>query len=167
MKIILRRFWDKVFKIKLGFDQDFARRMTVGILLILGHMRGWWRWRVKGVPYTPRQLFWISGASIWCSSMRDEALKSIVLTYPHSPPRFKICDGHRDTYMFFPDFPYLPWWLPTKDDHMKLFIIIYPTVLFGLQPLTWFLIGGLNHMTKKTKRLNGQREPWIWRKITE
>ena len=62
---------------------------------------------LPGLPYTPCQLFWISGASIWCSSMRDEALKSRILTYPHSPPRFKICDGHRDTYMLLPDFPYL------------------------------------------------------------
>ena len=48
---------------------------------------------LPGLPYNPRQLFWLSGASIWCSSMRDEALKSIVLTDPHSPSRYQCIQG--------------------------------------------------------------------------
>ena len=48
---------------------------------------------LPGLPYTPRQLFWLSGASIWCSSIRDEALKSRVLTDPHSPSRYQFILG--------------------------------------------------------------------------
>ena len=42
---------------------------------------------LPGLPYTPRQLFWISGASVWCNIWREEALKNRVLTDPHAPGR--------------------------------------------------------------------------------
>ena len=46
---------------------------------------------LPGLPYTPRQMFWLSGASVWCNVMREEALNNFVLTDPHSPPRSLKC----------------------------------------------------------------------------
>lgn len=43
---------------------------------------------LPGLPYTPRQLFWISGAAPWCTVMREEKLKNYVLTDYHSPMRY-------------------------------------------------------------------------------
>lgn len=45
---------------------------------------------LPGLEYTPRQLMWLSGASVWCSVRRPAALKQQVLTDPHSPARFRI-----------------------------------------------------------------------------
>ena len=95
----------------------------------------------------------------WCSSMRDwdKALKSRILTYPNSPPRFKM-----DTVITvcLPDLPFMHSMMGSHSSHkgwdfnnsMKIFIIVSPKVKFGLQSLTWFFIGGLNNLTKKTKR---------------
>ena len=46
--------------------------------------------QLPGLPFSPSQLFWLSGASVWCSVQRPEALKEEVLTDPHSPARFRI-----------------------------------------------------------------------------
>jgi len=46
--------------------------------------------KLPGLPYTTRQLFWLSGAAVWCTAMRPETLKSRVLTDPHSPSRFRV-----------------------------------------------------------------------------
>ena len=92
----------------------------------------------------------------WCSSMRDwdKALKSRILTYPHSPPRFKM-----DTVIAvcLPDLPFIHSMIGSHkgwdfNNCMKIFIIVSPKVKFGLQSLAWFFIGGLNNLTKKTKR---------------
>jgi len=45
---------------------------------------------LPGLPYTQRQLFWLSGASVWCVAMRPATLKNRVLTDPHSPGRFRV-----------------------------------------------------------------------------
>jgi membrane metallo-endopeptidase-like protein 1 len=45
---------------------------------------------LPGLNYSPRQMFWLSGASVWCTSMREETLKNRVLTDPHSPARFRV-----------------------------------------------------------------------------
>merc|ERR1711970_786605 len=46
--------------------------------------------KLPGLPYTPRQMFWLSGASIWCGAMRPATLKNRVLTDPHSPSQFRV-----------------------------------------------------------------------------
>ena len=42
---------------------------------------------LPGLPYTQRQLFWLSGAAVWCSVKRPASLKYQILTDPHSPER--------------------------------------------------------------------------------
>ena len=43
---------------------------------------------LPGLPYTPRQLFWLSGASAWCSVYRDDWMKNVLLTQVHPPGRY-------------------------------------------------------------------------------
>lgn len=45
---------------------------------------------LPALGYSPRQLFWISGASVWCSVYRPAALKNQVLTDPHSPTEYRV-----------------------------------------------------------------------------
>jgi len=46
--------------------------------------------RLPGVNYTPRQLFWVSAANVWCAKYRPKALKLRVLTGVHSPDQFRV-----------------------------------------------------------------------------
>jgi len=45
---------------------------------------------LPGLTYSPRQLFWISGARVWCNARRPASLKNQILTDPHSPSRFRV-----------------------------------------------------------------------------
>ncbi|KAK6639892.1 hypothetical protein RUM43_008167 [Polyplax serrata] len=44
---------------------------------------------LPGLPYTPKQLFWISAANTWCCKYRPEALKIRIITGVHSPGMFR------------------------------------------------------------------------------
>jgi len=59
--------------------------------------------RLPGLPYTPRQMFWLSGASIWCGAMRPATLKNRVLTDPHSPGRFRVNGSFKNMKEFSAD----------------------------------------------------------------
>lgn len=41
-------------------------------------------------PYTPRQQFFLGFAQAWCGSYRDESMRLLVATNPHSPPQFRV-----------------------------------------------------------------------------
>ncbi|XP_023334270.1 neprilysin-2 [Eurytemora carolleeae] len=45
---------------------------------------------LPGLQYTPRQLFWISVASLQCNAIRDKQLLNIVLTGTHTLSRFRV-----------------------------------------------------------------------------
>ena len=45
---------------------------------------------LPGLNFTPRQMFWISAANVWCSKSRPQALKLSVLTGTHSPDQFRV-----------------------------------------------------------------------------
>ena len=45
---------------------------------------------LPALPFTQRQLFWLSGASKWCTVSRPESTKNSVLTGVHSPPQFRV-----------------------------------------------------------------------------
>ncbi|XP_061729220.1 neprilysin-2-like [Cydia pomonella] len=45
---------------------------------------------LPGVPYTPKQLYWINAANTFCSVIRPEELKRIVSFNAHSPLEFRI-----------------------------------------------------------------------------
>jgi endothelin-converting enzyme/putative endopeptidase len=40
--------------------------------------------------FTPEQQLFLGFAQAWCSNYRPEALRMLVLTNPHSPPRFRV-----------------------------------------------------------------------------
>jgi endothelin-converting enzyme/putative endopeptidase len=42
--------------------------------------------------FTPEQQFFLGFAQSWCSNYREEALRLLVATNPHSPPKFRV-DG--------------------------------------------------------------------------
>lgn len=45
---------------------------------------------LPSLPYTPKQLFWLSAANVWCGKYRPETLKLRVLTGVHSPAQFRV-----------------------------------------------------------------------------
>ena len=46
-----------------------------------------WR-RVGG--FTPAQQFFVGFAQAWCANYRPEALRLLVATNPHSPPKYRV-----------------------------------------------------------------------------
>jgi len=44
---------------------------------------------LPALPYTQRQLFWLSAASVWCAEYRPAALKNLILTDAHAPSSFR------------------------------------------------------------------------------
>jgi len=58
--------------------------------------RAWNRWkrgpqpRLPDVPLSPRQLFWVTAANVWCSADRLEHLRNTALNGEHVPARFRI-----------------------------------------------------------------------------
>ena len=46
--------------------------------------------RLPGLDYTPKQLFWVAGAILYCGKYRPEALKTAVLNDSHSPKRVRV-----------------------------------------------------------------------------
>ena len=47
--------------------------------------------RLPGLEhYTPYQIFFLSNANIWCTSVTPEGLLNQVLTDPHSPGKFRV-----------------------------------------------------------------------------
>jgi len=45
---------------------------------------------LPSLPYSQKQLFWLSTAQVWCGVRKPASLKNQVLTDPHSPQRFRI-----------------------------------------------------------------------------
>ncbi|XP_023343178.1 neprilysin-2 isoform X2 [Eurytemora carolleeae] len=45
---------------------------------------------LPGLQYTPRQLFWISSAALYCKVARDNQMINTILTDYHAPYRFRV-----------------------------------------------------------------------------
>ncbi|KAJ6647387.1 Neprilysin-2 [Pseudolycoriella hygida] len=60
--------------------------------------------KLPGLDYTPKQMFWISAAQVWCSVRRKEMLKTQVTTGVHSPARFRVNGPMSNTKEFANDF---------------------------------------------------------------
>ncbi|XP_042232177.1 neprilysin-2-like isoform X3 [Homarus americanus] len=45
---------------------------------------------LPSLPYSTKQLFWISAANAWCGKYRPETLKLRILTGAHSPAQFRV-----------------------------------------------------------------------------
>ncbi|XP_058790781.1 neprilysin-2-like [Phymastichus coffea] len=59
---------------------------------------------LPGLPYTPRQLFWISAANVWCSKSRHEMLEHSINTGVHSPHEFRVIGSFSNIPEFSRDF---------------------------------------------------------------
>lgn len=60
--------------------------------------------KLPGLDFTPQQLFWVSAGQIWCSSYREEAMKSRVTTGVHSPGQFRVNGPMSNSKEFAADF---------------------------------------------------------------
>ncbi|XP_034935733.1 neprilysin-2-like [Chelonus insularis] len=60
--------------------------------------------RLPGLDYSPRQMFWISAANMWCSVTRPETLKLRITTGFHSPSEFRILGPLSNMPEFAEDF---------------------------------------------------------------
>lgn len=61
--------------------------------------------RLPGLQnYTPKQMFWISSANIWCSVYRTKTLRHNVLTGQHSPGRYRVIGSFQNQQHFANDF---------------------------------------------------------------
>jgi len=45
---------------------------------------------LPALPYSTKQLFWLSAANVWCGKYRPESLKLRILTGAHSPAEFRV-----------------------------------------------------------------------------
>merc|ERR1711997_1223939 len=59
---------------------------------------------LPGLNFTPRQMFWISAANVWCSKSRPQALKLSVLTGTHSPDQSRVQGAFSNMEAFSKDF---------------------------------------------------------------
>lgn len=74
--------------------------------------RGYMKWLERnkaepglpGIPYTPRQLFWISNAITWCTKYKKESLKQFVTLGYHAPTYFRVVVPFKNSDHFGRDF---------------------------------------------------------------
>lgn len=61
--------------------------------------------RLPGLSsYTPRQLFWMSAASVWCEKLTPEALKDMIATEKRCPSEIRVMGSFSNMYEFSRDF---------------------------------------------------------------
>lgn len=63
---------------------------------------------LPGLNYTPNQLFWISGAQIWCSVIRPEYAEGLLESDVHSPDNFRVLGIVSSSKEFAKDFACAP-----------------------------------------------------------
>ncbi|CAG0902422.1 unnamed protein product [Cyprideis torosa] len=61
--------------------------------------------RLPGLTqYSPKQLFWIGAANLWCAKFRPESAKLQAMSDPHSPSAVRINGPFSNTELFAKDF---------------------------------------------------------------
>nr|CAH7760506.1 unnamed protein product [Callosobruchus chinensis] len=60
--------------------------------------------QLPGLPFTPKQMFWISAANTWCAKYRPESLRLRILTGYHSPGQFRVQGPFSNSPYFAKDF---------------------------------------------------------------
>jgi len=59
--------------------------------------------RLPGLPHTPRQMFWLAGAQIYCSIQTSETEKIRILRDQHSPEQFRVNGAYSNLPEFAAD----------------------------------------------------------------
>lgn len=60
--------------------------------------------KMPGLDYSPKQMFWVAAAQVWCNVYREEAMKNRVLTGVHSPGQFRVIGPMSNAEQFSADF---------------------------------------------------------------
>lgn len=60
--------------------------------------------KLPGLNYTGQQLFWISAASVWCSTTREQELRQLIVTDEHSPDKQRVLGAFSNMEDFARDF---------------------------------------------------------------
>lgn len=60
--------------------------------------------RLPGLDLNQKQLFWLSGANIWCSTYRPKTLKTTVQVGSHAPGMFRVQGTYSNNKDFAKDF---------------------------------------------------------------
>jgi len=60
--------------------------------------------RLPGLDLNQKQLFWLSGANIWCSTYRPKSLKTTVQVGSHAPGMFRVQGTYSNNKEFAKDF---------------------------------------------------------------
>lgn len=59
---------------------------------------------LPGLEYTPKQLFWIANAQLWCTLQRKEDLDKLIVIDVHSPAEYRIVGPFSNLQDFSKDF---------------------------------------------------------------
>ncbi|KAL3283408.1 hypothetical protein HHI36_006553 [Cryptolaemus montrouzieri] len=65
-------------------------------------------YKLPGLKYTPKQLFWIAGAQNWCSKERLDSLKHKVAVDSHAPDKYRVNGNYENIDFFAKDFSCTP-----------------------------------------------------------
>ncbi|KAI5630567.1 VLP3p-3, transcript variant X1 [Venturia canescens] len=60
--------------------------------------------RLPGIDKTPKQMFWLSAANVWCAKYTREDLRSRVISDVHSPSEFRVLGSFSNMLEFANDF---------------------------------------------------------------
>lgn len=60
--------------------------------------------KLPGLPYKPRELFWISYANMFCSRYKDDQLMDMVIHNVHSPASVRVTGTLSNSKAFLEDF---------------------------------------------------------------
>jgi len=101
---------------KLTLGENLADLGGVKLaLLALEHQIGKNARQASG-EYTPRQQFFLGFAQAWCGSYRDESMRLLVATNPHSPPQYRVNGPLSNTTEFAEAFQCKPGQKMVKKD---------------------------------------------------
>ncbi|GFS61007.1 endothelin-converting enzyme homolog, partial [Trichonephila inaurata madagascariensis] len=60
--------------------------------------------KLPGLPYSERQMFWISFASVWCRKQTDHHLELTMENSVHAPAKFRVNGALSNVKEFSEDF---------------------------------------------------------------
>ncbi len=75
-------------KLTLGENTADNGGVRIALMALMNTLAGKAQPKIDG--FTPEQRFFLSFGQVWCSNTREEALRLMVQTNPHSPARFRV-----------------------------------------------------------------------------
>ncbi len=75
-------------KLTLGENTADNGGVRIALMALMNTLAGHAQPKIDG--FTPEQRFFLSFGQVWCSNTREEALRLMVQTNPHSPAQFRV-----------------------------------------------------------------------------